>query len=243
MIQKLFLFAIVLPSFFPLWSEKPTFEYSGKAYDLSSGKYLYSDNHSEYFKNGIHRYSEIVYKNAEGKPFANKHIEFFPNAWAPSFVMEDFRDGYQEGAEVQDKSVRLFFKRKREDALEEKTYVPRSPAVMDGGFDHFVRSNWEKLSAGERMSFRFLAPVQLDDYLFAVEKIKDDTWKERKALYLKLEIDNFILKRLIKPILLVYDYKTKRILQYEGISNINDPNGKSLKVKIIYDYPKEILID
>ena len=41
----------------------------------------------------------------------------------------------------------------------------------------------------------------------------------------------------------LYDYKTKRILQFEGLSNINDENGKSLKVKIVYDYPKDILQD
>jgi len=243
MFYKIILSFIIFPSFFPIWAEKPTFHYLGKAYDLNTGKYLYSDNHLEFFTNGKHLYSEITYKDSNGNPFAKKHIEYDKNPLVPTFNTEDFRDGYLEGADVKGKQVRLFYKRKKEDAIEEKTYTPLYPAVMDGGFDHFVRVYWDRLVQGERMSFRFLAPVQLDDYSFAVEKIKDEDWKGRKAVYVKLEIDNFILKRLIRPILLVYDYKTKRILQYEGISNINDENGKSLKVKIVYDYPKEILAD
>ncbi|BDA80436.1 hypothetical protein LPTSP3_g33660 [Leptospira kobayashii] len=243
MFRKIILSFLIFPSFFPIWSEKPTFQYFGKAYDLNSGKYVYSDNHSEFFTGGKHQRSEVIYKDAAGNPFAKKYIHYDQNPLVPTFSTEDYRDGYLEGADVKGKQVRLYYKRKKEDSLEEKTYLPAYPAVMDGGFDHFVREYWDKLTRGERMSFRFLVPVQLDDYLFAVEKIKDEDRNGRKAIYVKLEIDNFILKRLIKPILLVYDYKTKRILQYEGISNINDENGKSLKVKIVYDYPKEILVD
>ncbi|TGL86835.1 hypothetical protein EHQ68_16230 [Leptospira congkakensis] len=241
MIRRILIFAIVFPSFLPLWAEKPKYQYFGKAYDLSTGKYIYSDNHKEYYNNGKHIYSDIQYKDAEGKVFGTKHIEFDKNAEVPSFKTEDFRDGYIEGADVKGKSVRLFSKRKKEDPLSERTYIPKTPAVMDGGFDYFVRNNWEPLTKGERLSFHFLTPIQLDDYKFAAEKIRDGEWKGRPALYLRLEIDNFILKQVVKPFLLVYDVRTRRILQFEGLSNINDENGKSLKVKIVYDYPKEVL--
>jgi hypothetical protein len=243
MIRKIIFFVIVFPSFFPIFAEKPKYQYFGKAYDLKTGKYVYSDNHQEFFQGGKHAYSEISYKDAKGVEFGKKHIEFTPSTVLPSFRTEDFRDGYTEGADVKGNTVKLYFRRKTEDPFGEKTYSPSLPAVMDGGFDYFVRENWEPLAKGERMAFRFLAPVQLDDYPFAVEKIKDDTWKGRQALYLKLEIDNFILKRVVKSFLLVYDYKTKRILQFEGLSNINDDEGKSLKVRIVYDYPKDILLD
>lgn len=243
MLRKIIFMVIVFPSFFPIWGEKPKYQYFGKAYDLKTGTFVYSDNHQEFFKDGKHTHSEISYKDAKGVEFGKKHIEFFPNTNLPTFRTDDFRDGYVEGAEVKGKSVKLFFRRKMEDPISEKTIVPRQPAVMDGGFDYFVRENWESLASGERMAFRFLAPVQLDDYAFAVEKIKEDTWKGRAALFLRLEIDNFVLKRIVNPFLLVYDYKTKRILQFDGLSNINDEKGKSLRVRIVYDYPKEILLD
>ncbi|MDF3818481.1 hypothetical protein P3G55_01140 [Leptospira sp. 96542] len=241
MIRKILIFAIVFPSFLPLWAEKPAYRYFGKAYDLQTGKYIYSDNHEEYYNNGKHQYSKINYKDASGKLFGTKRIDFSKNPELPTFKTEDFRDGYLEGADVSGTSVRLFAKRKKDDDLMEKTYTPKTPAVMDGGFDYFVRNHWDELSKGDRKRFHFVTPIQLDDYLFAVEKIKDGEWKGRKALFLKLEIDNFVLKRIVKPFLLVYDYQTRRILQFDGLSNINDENGKSLKVKIVYDYPKEIL--
>ncbi len=243
MLRKIIFIVIVFPSFFPIFAEKPKYQYFGKAYDLKTGAYVYSDNHQEFFKDGKHTHSEINYKDAKGVVFGKKHIEFSPNSTVPTFRTEDFRDGYVEGADVNGKSVRLYFRRKSEDPISEKTITWKQPSVMDGGFDYFVRENWETVSKGERMSFRFLAPVQLDEYSFAVEKIKDDKWKGRDALFLKLEVDNFVLKRIVKPFFLVYDYKTKRILQFDGLSNINDENGKSLKVRITYDYPKDILQD
>lgn len=241
MYRKILIFATVFPFFFPILAEKPRYQYFGRAYDLSTGKFIYTDNHKEYYAQGKHIYSDIEYKDTEGKVFGKKKIIFDPTPEIPTFKTEDFRDGYVEGADVKGKSVRLFAKRKAEDPLQEKTYTPRSPAVMDGGFDYFVRNNWDRLASGEKMVFYFLAPIQLDDYRFAVEKTKDGEWKGRQALYLKLGIDNIVLKQIVKPFFLVYDVKTKRILQFEGLSNINDENGKSLKVKITYDYPKDVL--
>lgn len=243
MIRKTLILAIVFPFFLPIYAEKPKYRYNGRAYDLKTGAYLYSDNHEEYYNNGKHMFSKILYKDASGKVFGSKYIEFKNNPELPTFKTEDFRDGYTEGADVKGKQVRLFAKRKTEDELQERTYTPKTPAVMDGGFDYFVRNNWDQLAAGERMRFHFVAPIQLDDYQFAVEKVREGDWKGRKALYLKLEIDNFILKKVVNPFLLVYDFQTRRILQFDGLSNINDENGKSLKVKITYDYPKDILED
>lgn len=222
-------------------SEKPRFQYHGRAVDLKTGRYLYSDNHKEFFKNGKHLFSDIEYKDGEGKIFATKHIEFDQNPSLPTFETLDSRDGYTEGAEVNGKTVRLYYRRKKEDNLEEKTYTPKTPAVMDGGFDYFVRLNWDSLMKGDRLQFHFVTPVQLDDYSFAVEKIEDTQWKNRSAVSLRLEVDNIVLKRIVDPFYLVYDKSSKRLLQFEGLSNINDSKGKSLKVKITYDYPQSVL--
>lgn len=241
MLRNTLLLLALIASLSPIFGEKPKYGYFGKAFDLKTGKLVYSDHHKEYFRDGKHDYSEIEYRDNTGKVFGKKRIEFYKNPLVPTFETIDFRDGYTEGAVVTGRSVRLFYKRKKEDPLEEKTYEPSLPAVMDGGFDHFVKQNWDEVFAGKRLGFHFLAPVQLDDYKFAVDFIKKDKWKDRDALYLKLEVDNFVLKRVVNPFFLVYDINTKRILQFEGLSNINDENGKSLRVKITYDYPKAVL--
>ena len=41
-------------------------------------------------------------------------------------------------------------------------------------------------------------------------------------------------KKLLPPILLHYNFKSKRLTHYEGISTINDPKGKSYRVRIVY---------
>ena len=56
---------------------------------------------------------------------------------------------------------------------------------------------------------------------------------------MNLEIDNVVLRQFVKPIKLWYDMKDMRLQKYEGISNINGPDGKSLKVRVVFSYPKK----
>ena len=216
-------------------------KFYGTAMDLKTGKFVYTDNHKEKYQNGVHVSSVISYKDSSGKEFANKVIEFTPNASVPNFTFFDLRDGYTEGGKKTGNAIKLFYRRKSTDSLSEKVLNVDKWNVLDGGFDYFVRENWENFSDERKISFEFLVPVELGEFGFRVYKLRDDVVLGREAIVLRMEIDNFIFRSFIRPITIAYDKKTKRILQYEGISNINDENGKSLNVKITYTYPNNVL--
>jgi hypothetical protein len=75
-------------------------------------------------------------------------------------------------------------------------------------------------------------PSRLDQYEFRIRKrkINGDT------LYIRLEIDNWLLRMFAPHVDAEYDLKTRHLLRYEGISNLEDAAGKHKKVSITYSY-------
>ncbi|MDX1960027.1 MAG: hypothetical protein SFU98_15780 [Leptospiraceae bacterium] len=211
-----------------------TVQFFGTATDLKTGKFLYTDNHKENWVNGKHVSSDIEYKNSSGKAFAKKTISFAKNSELAEFKLEDFRDGYIEGAKINGKEVTLFFKKNSSEELQEKTFPIPTNAVADGGFDYFVRNNWDYLDKGNKKTFQMFAPSQQDNFKFLVKKINRKEFNDEDYLNLKLELDS-IIGVFLPSINLTYSRKTRRIANYEGISNINNEKGKSYFVKLIYD--------
>ncbi|MDF2455361.1 MAG: hypothetical protein K0R51_1354 [Cytophagaceae bacterium] len=58
--------------------------------------------------------------------------------------------------------------------------------------------------------------------------------QQNDEIVFKMEPDNYMLRKLVDPIRVTYKVSTKRIIKYEGLSNINDKKGKSYLVKIMY---------
>ncbi|MGJ4787609.1 hypothetical protein [Leptospira koniambonensis] len=204
---------------------------------METGNLLYKDFHEETWENGKHVSSIIIYKDMEGKTFAKKKIGFLKNRTLPEFLLEDYRDGYLEGGALQSGSlVKLFARRKSEDPIQEKILDAGNLSALDGGFDYFVIDHWDELISGKKINFHILVPVERDKFLFSVEKIKEGEYKGKPALFLRMKIASAILSMFVKPIDLVYDIGSKRIMEYKGTSNINDENGKSYKVKIVYGF-------
>ena len=51
-----------------------------------------------------------------------------------------------------------------------------------------------------------------------------------------LEIDSLLLRLLVPGMELVYDRATRRLLRYDGISNLLDGNGENERVVVEFEY-------
>lgn len=206
--------------------------FRGDAYELSNGQFVYSENHSEFRKAGVHLYSRVSYRDKAGKEFASKTITFQPSLQQPSYELRDARDGYTEGIRREGGQTVYYARRRSELPLQAKAIVTPQPAVFDAGFDYFVRENFEAICAGTNRAFFFAVPIELDYFRFRIARQESG-----EVCRMNLELDNFVLRQLVKPIKLWYDTKERRLRKYEGISNINGPDGKSLKVRVVFNYP------
>ena len=210
--------------------------FQAKAYDLNSGRYLYSEHHAEHWRGDRHIFSEVHYKRGS-RTLVFKRITFQGSRVAPDYRMKDYRSGYEEGlVKLGAGKVRMVARRSSKKALEEKVVPLPRPAVVDGGFDYFVRLNWSELVSGRTLYVNFAVPIELDYFKFKIRKTGDATVNGRPAHRFEFSIASRFLAMFAESIQVDYDKANRRLLQYRGISNINDQEGKSHRTRIIFDY-------
>lgn len=207
--------------------------YSSRAFNTKDGRFLYSEFHEEKFNNKRITESITKYKDSGNNLLSERIMTFEKDLTKPKFVLKDFRSGYIEGSELlPNNRVRVYTRDSFEDPLEEKVLKVEEPFVIDGGLTYFFRENWDRLLNNETIEFNFIAPAKLDYFRFRVSKNSIVTIGDRKGMQLKLEINSFVLRAFVDPILITYAFDNKDILFYKGISNINDERGKSHSVEI-----------
>jgi len=209
--------------------------YSGSAFDLNNGKFLYKEFHEERYSEKKLSESITEYRDQQNKLLSQRVMVFKDDLTKPKFELQDFRSGYIEGSEVlSNNEVKVYTRKNKESELEEKVLNPEEPFVIDGGLTYFFIKNWNSLMNNETVEFNFITPAKLDYFRFRVSKNSIINLGARRGLQLKLEINSFILRAFVDPIYITYDLETKKILSYKGISNINNEQGKSYSVQIDY---------
>lgn len=213
-------------------------DYRAKAYDLKGGDHIYTELHFETVRDGKHIGSRVLYTRPGGEVIASKSIVFEDDALSPSFELQDLRDGYREGADgAGDGRIRLFVQRAEDKPVQASRVDVPSAAVIDAGFDKFIRRSWDRLLTGETMTFDFAVPSEQRFFRFRVRRTETDRVDGREVARLRMEIGNRLLRFLVDPIDLTYDLENRRLLVFEGISNLNNEVGKSHNARIVFEYP------
>jgi hypothetical protein len=227
--------AISVPLLFGFKTIKDSTNYAGTACDLSNkSNVYYTEEYSEQLVDGKHVQTSIVYKDKAGKTFAGKTLNYSDDKIKPDFRMEDRRTGYIEGAEVIGNTIKVFYKEANNKPLNSKILTVPGTAIIDGGFNYYVKDKWNDIVKGADIHFNFVVPERLDYYSFRIVKDKEIVCNGKPAYVFRMEPGNYILRQIIDPIVLTYEKSTKRLIKYEGISNLNDNKGKRYIVSIVY---------
>lgn len=210
--------------------------YTGSAFQLGGNKMLYVEKHHEINDAaGKHIKTVTQYMDPEGKEIARRTLDFSKSHITPDFVFEDYRSGYMEGASFQaGNKIKIFHRALRTEPVMEKIIAKPTMAVIDGGFNYLVRSKFNEIVAGKIISFQFISAARLDYYQFRVRKEQEYVSKGKDLVKIILEADNSLLRLILDPITITYDKATKRIISYEGISNIPANSSKNYSVKLLY---------
>ncbi len=204
--------------------------YKGIARDLNSNQFYYLEEHKETLEHHILMQTLIQYKDSAGTLIAKKVVDYSVNKVTPSFEQNDFRDGYTEGVSFEGNKLIFKLRKNKKETLKTKSVDIPQNLVVDGGFNCYIKNNWEKLVAGDTKVFNLALPSQLDYFSFRLYKDSESN----DEIVFKMEPDNFVLRKLVDPIRVTYKISTRRMIKYEGLSNINDNKGKSYLVKIMY---------
>ena len=213
--------------------------YVGEAY-ARNGTLLYRELHWLY-REGNSDARLVLYVCPDGTPFARKHVLSRVNAQSPDFELDDARDGFDEGVRTQ-AGIQQVFVHPRADAAERSAVVAKNgDTVIDAGFDAFVRDHWDALAAANgKVALSFVVPSRLTALDFQVSHIGEERIGGREARRFRLGLARWY-GGLLPHIDVVYDIAARRLLRYEGVSNIRDANARNLDVRIEFPFSENLL--
>ena len=205
----------------------------GKAWDADRQRLLYTESHWTSFRDGQPQARTVLYRCADGTPFARKEINYAPSTLAPAFAFRDARHGYQEGLRWQAGNPQAWFI--KDGTRRERPLAASADLVADAGFDEFIRARWPYLAGDGRQNLRFVLPSRLDSYAFKLKGDGPQRYRNAPAQAFTLRLDGLL--GLVAPdIEVLYASDSRRLLRFKGISNIRDDAGKQ-QLDTLIEFP------
>ena len=201
------------------------------AYDLDSGKFLYTETHRQKIAGGKWVSGVISYWLSDGSVLGSKSLDFANDPFVPTYHLDLSKEGYSE--DITDNHEKIAMQRHAPGKAVETATVKRDGMmVADSGFHNFLVAHFDELMAGQTLKFRFAAAGELDSFKFRAHRIEDAAFEGKTGVQFLVEPDSF-LRFLAGPLHLLYDPATKRLMEYRGISNVRDPaTHKTYNVRI-----------
>ncbi len=206
------------------------------ARDAEDGRLLYREEHLLRYADGALRERLVTYRCADGTAFARKRVDYAGAALAPAFVLDDARTGYREGLAREGAAARALV-RETAAAPERSGPLAASPSlVADAGFDEFIRRHWDTLVPAGEARIDFVVPSRLEALGFRVRGLGPGDIDGVPAQRFRLTLGGW-LAWIAPQIDVAYDARDRRLLRYEGLSNIRDADGDPLLARIDFAPP------
>lgn len=225
----------VVNSAFAESKEKRTEKSIGRAYN-EQGRLLYIENHQSTFSGNQLTNLKTSYSKPESKKeFGSINSDFSKNPFVPTYQFKDERFGRYASIKWSDGKI---ISTARENSKEKETikqFDPTKKTVTGQGLHNFLISNISEFQKNPKLKEEiiFLIPMNQDSYSFRikVKELKEDT------IQFRVEADSWLFRIVAPHIDVTYDLKSKRLLIYEGPSNLLTDDQKKSKVRIKYKYP------
>lgn len=149
------LLALVLLA--PLGAVAANQHYLGYAYDSRDGAERYREEHWV-VREGGRQLRLVLYRCPGGAAFARKWVRGAIDDPAPDFALYDQRDGYREGVDSRHGARYVYVQAHAGAPMQSQKLRAVDDAVVDAGFDAWLRANWQPPAA----PLRFLLPSRLD---------------------------------------------------------------------------------
>ena len=196
-----------------------------------SGRLLYRETH--WTTSGPTPERWVLYRCADGKPFARKRVVAATSPVMPDFALEDARDGYREGVRGGG-GKRSVFVRAPGRQESSRPLSPPADGVIDAGFDAAVRKHWRTLTSGEALRLQFLLPSRQRFFPVRVQRVSSTTWNGIPAEQLRMKLDAWF-GFAVPAVNLVYAREDRRLLEFAGTGNLRDARGGYPQVRIVFD--------
>lgn len=220
----------------PAGAAAQTRQFFGKALHAENGRWLYTEEHRQLLREGRWWAGTIRYVSPSGELLAEKTLDFSQDRFIPlsRTVIKGTGDEERitriDGQSVTMETVRGGKTKTRQ--------VDRTPLMAaDSGFHAFIQSRLDEIAAGQTLQLAFGVVSQHSTFKFRIRRTALRTVGGQQQVVMVAEPDS-LLRMLVDPLEMVYDMRTRDLLEYNGLSNLDDPQtGKPPKVRIVYEFP------
>lgn len=222
----------------------------GRAYDADNLEILlYTETYALSFSPQGRPISSTVTYQKPGQPvMAIKTLDYSIHPAQPLFHIRNLESGLQLGVRLPSpggavppssgKTLEIFYQKRTNAPFKSRLFDLTPQTVIDGGFHFSILEHWQRLLAGETVEIIFMTPSRQRGYKIDVKLVPEKegtSAKSRQVQFLFAAHSRFV-RWFSKPVLLTYGRESRRLLIYEGSSNIRDAQGKPYQVRIEYDY-------
>ncbi len=188
--------------------------------------------------------TKVEYRSIDQTLIATKNIDYSPSLTRPNVVQKDLRHNELRKAVFNDNSnlgINVSYRKPNKSDIKSIQIEPADNLVIDAGFDEAVRAYWYTLVGGEKLVMDFLSPVHLDTIKLTIKKSNSASCYKQaydtvtQACFL-IRPSNVVLNLFVKPLALVYDLETRRLLSFKGAVNITNEKGGTQNAVIKYYY-------
>lgn len=208
----------------------------GLAMGYTDGRRLYDEEHLLKMQGADVLERVVLYRCPDGEPFARKHMRTGAAPLQPTFEMQDARLGYVEGFQAIEQGWEVYFQRAADRPRDSERLEVPAEGVVDAGFDAFVRQRWEALLSGKKLKIAFLVPSRLDFLDFKVQHLRAETEAGEPAQVFRLALSG-MLGWFVDGIDVWYADADRRLLRFDGLSNVRAPDGANYTARI--RFPKD----
>jgi hypothetical protein len=206
--------------------------YEGVAYAPGTEQIVFRETDWLFMRDGVAQ-RLVLYRCPDGKPFGRKWVRETPSAVAPDFDFTDARDGYREGVRSGHGAREIFVQENARSPLQVRPLPADPNAVLDAGFDAFVRQHWRELSAGESRRIPFLIPSRFEFLDFKISSARDGLVGTRPVRFLKMGLAAWYAFAL-PTIELTYDRQGTRLQEFRGVSTIRNASSHNQDVRMVF---------
>jgi hypothetical protein len=207
-------------------------EYSGIASVRHKPEFLYGERHILHYHEARLIERTVLYSCANGSLFARKRVTYVDDE-APDFFFDDVSNGMQEGVRSEGAARTMFFKANRT-AAEKSAPLPRvQDLVADAGFDNFIPEHWNALMRGAAVPLPFLVISRLQVMNFEVQHLRADQFDGRPTEVFRMKLSG-VLGLLFSGIEVTYDAADRRLVHYDGLSDLRGASGDNLQADIVF---------
>lgn len=204
----------------------------GEAFDAESQALVYTESH-HWSANDEH---QVIYREPNGDIFAEKSIVYGDQPAVPDIWQYNQRiDETFKTNKTADGLLEAHYSRAGNDASKSGLFTISDFMVVDAGFHPFVAKHWRALVAGDKLEIQYLLPTRMRAVTLDISRVKCVD-KEATDVCLMITASNWFIALLAKPLQLVYELETQKLIEFRGKSNIAGKTGDYHRVKIVYRY-------